>query len=122
MNRQSLSYTLGQRAEEWAAHYLQSCGAWIVAQRWRTRDGEVDLIVRQANLLIFVEVKVRSGPAFGSGAAAVDALKLHRLRRVAVAYINRYNWLGLIRIDVIDFSFSSVDHSLQWNHLRNVTL
>lgn len=114
-------HQLGQYAEKMAAHYLKSCGFLILDSRFRTPRGEVDLVVARGTLLIFVEVKARASPSFGSGAEAVNALKLFRISRVAEEYIHRYNWSGSFRIDVIDFRFSLSGDLIEMNHLCDVT-
>ena len=60
------AYAFGQEAEKRAALFYQKQGYTIVAQNFRYRKAEIDLIVRKDNLLVAVEVKARSSIAFGA--------------------------------------------------------
>jgi putative endonuclease len=61
----------------------------VLARRFRTRAGEIDLVVETGDLLVFVEVKARSGPDWGRPADAVDRTKRARLCAAAEAYLQR---------------------------------
>jgi putative endonuclease len=58
-----------------------------VARNWRCRLGELDLVVARGGLLVFCEVKTRSGAAFGGGYEAVTVTKQRKLRRLAEAFL-----------------------------------
>ena len=80
---------VGQRGEEAAARHLQSLGYVILERRFRTRAGEIDLVARDGNTLVFVEVKARTSLACGRPAEAVDGRKRARIARVASLYLAR---------------------------------
>lgn len=101
-NRRQL---LGRTGEELAAQALEAAGFKIVARNFRTRLGELDLVARDGRVLVFVEVKARSGRAYGSGAEAVDWHKQQRLRRLACAFLGEELNDTAIRFDVVDVSF-----------------
>jgi putative endonuclease len=73
----------GDCAEDAAARHLSAAGCRIVARNARYRDGEVDLIARERDLLVFVEVRMRSRSDFGGAAASVHARKQQRVARAA---------------------------------------
>jgi putative endonuclease len=79
--------TLGHGGEEMAAAYLQAAGYRILARNYRTRLGEIDIVARDGDILVFVEVKVRRSPSFGSAKAAVTAAKRRRLSKLALQYL-----------------------------------
>lgn len=81
--------TLGLAGEEAASAELVRRGYEILARRYRTRAGEVDLVARDGATIVFVEVKTRAGDAYGGGAAAVTWQKRQRLARVAVEFLAR---------------------------------
>ena len=58
-----------------------------VARNWRCRLGELDIVVARGGLLVFCEVKTRSGAAFGGGYEAVTTTKQRKLRRLAEAFL-----------------------------------
>ena len=72
----------GAAAEALAAEYLSARGLAIVARNYRCRGGEIDLIARDGDTLVFVEVRLRSSTAFGGAAAGITAAKR---RRIALA-------------------------------------
>jgi putative endonuclease len=78
---------LGHSGEDLAAVYLQEAGYRILERNYRTRLGEIDIIARDGDTLVFVEVKVRRSPSFGSAKAAVTAAKRRRLSMVALVYL-----------------------------------
>lgn len=80
---------LGLDGEDAAVHELEARGYAIVARRYRTRLGELDIVARDGRVLVFVEVKTRSTPAFGDGLEAVTADKRRRLVRMAREYLWR---------------------------------
>lgn len=93
---------LGAYGEELAAQYLRDAGMEILARNWRCRYGELDLIVREAGLTAFVEVKTRSGLGFGTPAEAVTFVKQQRIRRLALLWLAEQDgpWQR-IRFDVV---------------------
>ncbi|HEY3175446.1 MAG TPA: YraN family protein [Candidatus Polarisedimenticolia bacterium] len=78
---------LGLSGEELAAEHLASRGYKILARRYRTRLGEIDLVAALGGLLVFVEVKARRGGGFGAPAEAVHARKQARIMRVAQLFL-----------------------------------
>ncbi len=87
MHQHADAATLGRCGEEIAAQWYVAEGFTVLARRFRTGRGEVDLVARRGPLLVFVEVKTRRGDGWGSPAAAVDARKLLRLRVAARAWL-----------------------------------
>jgi putative endonuclease len=77
----------GAAAEALAADYLEARGLVIVARNYRCRGGEIDLIARNRDLLVFVEVRLRSGAAFGGAAASITAAKRRRIALAARHYL-----------------------------------
>jgi len=78
---------LGRAGEERAAAYLSAAGYEILDRNWRIREGELDLVATRGRALVVVEVKTRSGRAFGHPFEAIDARKHARLWRLAIAWI-----------------------------------
>jgi putative endonuclease len=78
---------LGRRAERAAERFLERRGLRTMARNYRTRMGEIDLIMLDGEELVFVEVRFRSNERFGGGAATVDPRKQRRLVRAAEHYL-----------------------------------
>ncbi len=88
--------------EELAVAELERRGYAILARRYRTRAGEIDIIARDGETTVFVEVKARVSDEFGSAAEAVTAWKQRRLARMAVDYLARTGLAcGPCRFDVV---------------------
>ena len=81
---------LGQWGEEQARRRLESCGYAIVASNFRSRAGEIDIVARQGELLVFVEVKTRRGDAFGRGEESISPARAERLAAVAEEYLQSH--------------------------------
>jgi putative endonuclease len=90
----------GPWGERRVRRYLRLRGYRIVAQNYRCRCGEVDLIARRGGVLAFVEVKTRRGDYHGGPLAAVTHAKRERLRRVAAQYLAGRTPPPVCRFDV----------------------
>jgi len=77
---------LGAAGEDAASAYLKSIGYRIVTRNLRGPGGEIDIVARDGETIVFVEVKARTSRRFGSALGAVDARKRARLRSVAADY------------------------------------
>ena len=78
---------IGDRGEVLALGYLVEKGYAPVERNYRTRRGEIDLILNDGNTLVFVEVKLRRGTGFGDPLEAVTARKQTRIRLIAEQYL-----------------------------------
>jgi len=81
---------LGKLGEDLACAELERRGYAVLARRYRTRFGEIDIIARDNDVTVFVEVKARTGDEFGGGAAAVTGWKQRRITQMAVDYLSRH--------------------------------
>jgi len=73
---------LGAYGERVAARHLVDEGLVVLDRNWRCDAGEIDLVLRDGDVLVFCEVKTRSGTAYGHPLEAVDAVKTERLVRL----------------------------------------
>lgn len=78
---------LGRRGERLAERALAGRGYRILDRNWRCREGEIDIVARDGDAIVFVEVKTRSSDAFGHPFEAITVAKLARLRRLAAAWL-----------------------------------
>ncbi len=95
---------LGRWGEDLAAQHLEATGARILSRNWRTRSGELDLVVLEPDgTLVFVEVKTRTGSGFGEPAEAVGRVKAQRIRALACQWLaaERPPGSGDLRFDVV---------------------
>ncbi|MCB1935667.1 MAG: YraN family protein [Nitrosomonas sp.] len=91
----------GSDAEQIAAAHLQKQGLVLVAQNYRCRFGEIDLILNDQNTLVFVEVRMRSSEAFGGAAASITAAKQAKLLLAARHYLAELKQEPACRFDVV---------------------
>ena len=77
----------GTRYETVASEYLESIGMTIIERNFRTPSGEIDIIARDGDYLVFVEVKYRKNAAKGYALEAIDSKKQSRIRKTALQYI-----------------------------------
>ena len=97
---------LGKTGEDLACEELERRGYAILARRYRRRGGELDIIAREGNTMVFVEVKTRGGRAFGGGADAVTPLKRRRMTQMALDYMARQHLADCpCRFDVVSIRF-----------------
>ena len=92
-----------------ASEYLVNRHYEILARNYRSGHNEIDIIARQKDKLIFVEVKTRSGQAYGLPEEAVDDAKQDSLEVCAEAYILDNGWEGNIRFDIIAVNLNDPD-------------
>ncbi len=91
----------GKHAEVLSADWLISQGYEILERNWRYRHAEIDLICSYSGLLIFVEVKFRSGTGFGYSEEFVDYNKRRLILQAAEEYIYKIGWQKDIRFDIV---------------------
>lgn len=93
---------IGALGEQLAVDHLRGLGLQIVERNWRCRYGELDVVAADGRILVFVEVKTRTGDQFGGAVAAVTPAKVRRLRRLAGLWLaeHRDAWAA-VRLDVV---------------------
>ena len=108
---------LGRSGEEAAARYLSDRGFVILQRGYRTRAGEIDLIARDGDVLVFVEVKARSTFACGRPAEAIGARKQERMLRGAAVFLQRNGGADrACRFDVVEI-LQDAEGRLRIHHL-----
>ncbi|MDH5784674.1 MAG: YraN family protein [Chromatiales bacterium] len=91
----------GELAEKQARKYLEQQGLRYVANNVRGRFGELDLIMRHGETLVFVEVRYRRSGRFGGALASVDRNKQRKLITTALGYLQQHPHDGPCRFDVV---------------------
>ncbi len=96
------SDALGRYGEDVAARYLHEQGLVVLGRNWRCREGEIDIIAREDDVLVVCEVKTRSGHRHGSPVEAVTGRKADRLRIAATRWMQAHQaHPRAVRFDVI---------------------
>jgi putative endonuclease len=91
----------GLQAEQWAVQHLQQQGLKLVAQNYRSRFGEIDIIMQDKDVLVFVEVRLRRNEDFGGAAASIDTRKQQRIIHTAQQYLSSLKSTPLCRFDAV---------------------
>jgi len=110
----------GEEGERRAALHLQKLGYRVLQKNFRCRDGEIDIIARDRQTLVFVEVKARDIRGNERPEASVTASKKHKLCKAARQFMRKYKLTDtLFRFDIIGFD---TDDNGNWelHHWQNV--
>ena len=106
----------GARFEQIALEHMERAGLKLVERNYRTRFGELDLIMRDGATLVFAEVRYRRDPRFGGGAASVGVAKREKLARAARGFLQAHPRFASTpcRFDVIAFDGDAEAPALDW--------
>ena len=92
---------IGADSEERAAAYLAERGLAIVSRNYRSRLGEIDLIAREGEVLVFVEVRMRAEGHFGGALESITPCKQRRIAAAAGLYLRQFARPPRCRFDVV---------------------
>ena len=106
----------GNNAETVAEKYLINQGLHSVQRNYRCKVGEIDLLMLDAEALVFIEVRYRSNPFFGSAAESITPQKIRRIRKTAEHFLQTHNRYAHFykRFDVIAISAQSSRPEILW--------
>ncbi|MEK7389940.1 MAG: YraN family protein, partial [Elusimicrobiota bacterium] len=85
---------IGRAAEDAAAGLLERKGLVVVERNFRVKLGEIDLIARDRDEIVFVEVRARSRADFGGAAASIASAKRRKILRAAASWLQARGWTG----------------------------
>ncbi len=112
-----LNRLLGDRGERLAARHLRRQGLRVILRGYRTAQGEIDLIARDGDTLVFVEVKTRRQ---GQPAEAVTLEKQRRLTRATLQFLKQHRLLSVpCRFDVVAIVWPDDSRNPIIEHIRN---
>jgi putative endonuclease len=109
---------LGRTGEQLAVDHLIDRGFEILDRNWRCPEGEIDIVARQAETTVIVEVKTRAGLGYGHPLDSITPRKLARLRRLAAQWCAAHGPVRHLRIDAIAVLASGDGISIE--HVRQV--
>jgi putative endonuclease len=116
---------LGKLGEDLAANFLKRKGFKILARNWIYGKGEIDLVAldKSHNILVFVEVKLRSTGTFVAGYFAINGKKKNILRKTCKAYLRQFGSQNTCyRFDVVTIKINQSENSRTISHYENVKL
>ncbi|RLD91483.1 MAG: hypothetical protein DRJ09_01045 [Bacteroidetes bacterium] len=106
---------MGKKGEALAVQHLKSKGYEILETNWRSIHKEIDVIAIDNGELVIVEVKTRSTDYFGYPEEAVDAKKQKLLISAAQDYVDKTDWEGGVRYDIVSIVLTNQSHTI--NHI-----
>ena len=106
------TYETGIFGEQTAEDYLrQARGMVCLERRYRAKCGEIDLIMLDGDIVVFIEVKTRKTGGPGSGLSAVNTAKQKRIVNASLVYLMKMKWTGrIIRYDLVEISMDGILH------------
>ena len=110
----------GREAEDQAVAYLMGKGWTLVARNWRCRHGEIDIIMRDGEVWVFIEVRSRHhSQRYGAAKEAIDTRKQLRVRSTVEWYIMKHQLYDVkLRCDAVAITFMSDGQAPRIEHFR----
>lgn len=119
-NKQMGKISLGEYGEDFTCRFLKTKRYKIIERNYRSLWGEVDIIAKDKDTLVFIEVKTRSSDRFGPPESSVTRTKQNRIRRIAEAYIKTSKYRNLcFRFDVVSILFDSKKNMVDFKLIQN---
>lgn len=114
-----IKHEIGKIGEELATKYLKSLGYSIIAKNFKARHGEIDIIAKDKNEIVFIEVKTRTNIKYGKPIEAVNELKQKHLINTVNYYLYKnHSENKFIRIDVIEIYLYNNKYRI--NHIKQI--
>lgn len=112
----SVKQQIGNTAEKIAALFLQKQGLRFIATQFRTKRGEIDLIMRDKDIWVFVEVRYRTDPNYGSPKESIDYFKQQKIIYAAHIYLQKNKLIenASCRYDVVAVTGNLMQPQIEW--------
>ncbi len=107
----------GKKGEMLAGRYLLGEGLAVLEYNWRSGHKEIDIVAKERDVLVFVEVKARRNVVYGDATEAVTPQKMRNVILAAEAYMKRYNVDSPVRFDVVTVVPNGDSHIIE--HVRD---
>lgn len=116
MKNRYLHHQIGIDAELLACRYLQKQGFKLLQQNYRCTKGEIDLIMQDQAVIVFVEVRYRSSKDYGSALETINKAKISKLKNSATYFLQKKNWLYRMdsRFDIVAINASESGEEIDW--------
>ncbi|KJR40388.1 endonuclease [Candidatus Magnetoovum chiemensis] len=109
---------IGKYGELLARRYIRKIGYKIVSKNFKTQDGEIDLIAKDNNTYVFIEVKTKKNAAFAKPFENVNMKKRQRLIKTALMYLKELAQTPSCRFDIISITLNNSAANIE--HLKDV--
>jgi putative endonuclease len=108
---------IGKNAEDLATEFLQGQGLEILTRNYRRRNGEIDVVARDGDVLLIVEVRTRSSERYGGAAASIDGWKCHKIVRATQQLLQQHAELARLRVRfdvIVVHEVSALKPRIEW--------
>lgn len=114
--------TTGNKGEDLACQYLQKQGYKILKRNYRIRGGEIDIVAKDKDYLVFVEVKTRYSHEYGLPVESITPWKIKYLLKTAQFYLQKINWGDKpYRLDIVSIDFADFKENPKIELIKNIT-
>lgn len=110
---------LGKQGEDHALAYLEAHGLRLLERNWRYRRAEIDLVMMEGEVLVFIEVKTRSTDVYGHPLEFVRPRQVELLSAAASAYMDKIEHEWEIRFDLVSLIIYREDQSFSLEHIKD---
>lgn len=110
----------GNKGERLAAEHLMMKGYEILGRNYRSKWGEIDIIAKINNIVVFVEVKTKTTDKYGEPWEMVNAWKIEQVKKMGEVWQREYGWEGRVRVDVVGVYLNSETPRIE--HWESVTI
>lgn len=116
--------TFGRSGEDLARSFLEELGYRFVTANWRTRSGELDLVMRDQDVLVFVEVKTRRGEGAGRAEEGISPAQGRRILTTAELFVMKHPDLQISawRVDLVAVTFERGSDPARITHWQDVVV
>lgn len=113
---------IGNKGEDLAVSFLKKNGYKILERNYRIRGGEIDIVAREGDALVFIEVKTRFSHEFGLPEESMTPWKIRALLKTAQFYVQKINWGEKeYRLDFVSVDFSDSKENPRIDLIKNIT-
>ncbi|MEW6108088.1 MAG: YraN family protein [Nitrospirota bacterium] len=105
--------TVGKEGEKIAVEFFRKKGYLIIEKNYRTPLGEIDIIAKDRDVIVFIEVKTRTDDLFGHPSEAVNRRKKDKIRKVALCYMKKLKKEPPARFDVLSVCIENGRRSIE---------
>lgn len=110
---------LGNWGEQRAKEHLLAADYKLIAENWRNKHGEIDLIMQDDNVVVFIEVRTKESSSFGTGVESITAQKRSKIREMAASFLQYKSWWDKpIRFELIAIDKKGLEYKI--THLKNI--
>lgn len=110
----------GNKGETYAAEELQKKGYKVLARNYRSKWGEIDIVAKDRDTVVFVEVKTKTSDNYGEPWEMINRWKIEQVKRMGEMWCREFGWEGLVRMDGVGVYMNQDGDVEKIEHWENV--